>query len=116
MIKQTPGTLKSRLDRHPYFSFADEPFQELATFFQLLSDQTRLRILALLQEKEEMCVGGLCERLGQSQPTVSHHLALLCSASLVERRREGKHNFYRLKPDRFRELLNAADRTACDLG
>jgi ArsR family transcriptional regulator len=116
MIKQSPGTLKSRLSRHPYFSFSDDRIQELATFFQLLSDQTRLRILALLQENDELCVGGLCERLGQSQPTVSHHLSLLCSASLVDRRRDGKHNFYRLKPQRFRDLLQAADRTACTLG
>jgi ArsR family transcriptional regulator len=115
MIKQSNGTLKSRLEHHPIQSFADESYQELATFFQLLADQTRLRILALLQENDEMCVGSFCDRLGQSQPTISHHLALLCSAALLERRRDGKHNFYRLKPQRLRELMHAADQTACML-
>ena len=113
MIRQSNGTLKFRLNRHAFLSFVEEPIPELATFFQLLSDQTRLKILALLRENDELCVGGLCERLGQSQPTISHHLGLLCSAALIERRRAGKHNFYRLKTRRLRELLRAADRTAC---
>jgi len=50
-------------------------------------------------------VGDLCARVGQSQPAISHHLALLRVAALVEVERRGKHNFYRVKTDRFADLL-----------
>ena len=48
----------------------------------------------------------LCDLLAQSQPAVSHHLALLAVAGLIESRREGKHNFYHILPDRFETLLD----------
>ena len=41
-----------------------------------------------------------------SQPAVSHHLALLRVDGLIDCRRDGKHNFYRLLPDRFSELMH----------
>jgi ArsR family transcriptional regulator len=48
----------------------------------------------------------LCNLLGQSQPAVSHHLALLRVAGLIEPRRAGKHNYYRILPQRFQDLLD----------
>jgi ArsR family transcriptional regulator len=62
-----------------------------------LSDQTRLRIVALL-EKDELSVNELQEvtRLGQSR--ISTHLGLLADCALVKSRREGKRTFYRLNP------------------
>ncbi len=62
---------------------------------RVLSDATRLRIVALL-EKDELSVNELQEitRLGQSR--ISTHLGLLQDAGLVESRREGKRTFYRL--------------------
>jgi ArsR family transcriptional regulator len=51
-------------------------------------------------------VRALCDLLGQSQPAVSHHLALLRVAELIESRRDGKHNFYRVLPQRFEALLD----------
>jgi ArsR family transcriptional regulator len=50
-------------------------------------------------------VTDLCHRLGQSQPAVSHHLALLRVSGLIESRREVKHNFYCVRADHFAELL-----------
>ena len=47
----------------------------------------------------------LCHLLSQSQPAVSHHLALLRGAGLIEMRRDGKHNFYRIVPKRFEEFM-----------
>lgn len=82
--------------------------KDLVKVFKLLSDETRLRILLLLTRTEELHVRAFCETLRQSQPAVSHHLALLRAAELVELRREGKHNFYRLQPRRFQELLDVA--------
>jgi ArsR family transcriptional regulator len=79
--------------------------RELAQVFKLLSDETRLRILFYLAQRGELHVTDLCQRLGQSQPAVSHHLALLRVSGLIESRREGKHNFYSVRTDHFGELL-----------
>ena len=84
---------------------SDQIVRELAQVFKLLSDETRLRILLYLAQNEEMHVTQLCNRLGQSQPAVSHHLALLRVSGLIESRREGKHNFYSVRSDHFGELL-----------
>jgi DNA-binding transcriptional ArsR family regulator len=60
-----------------------------------VSDATRLQIIVELADGERH-VGALCELLGQSQPAVSHHLALLRHGSIITPRRQGKNNFYSL--------------------
>ena len=68
----------------------------MAELLKQVSDPTRLQVLMLLSEKERN-VTELCADLGtQSQPAVSHHLALLRHGRLIEPRRSGKHNFYAL--------------------
>jgi ArsR family transcriptional regulator len=84
---------------------SEQAVRELAQVFKLLSDETRLRILFYLAQNSELHVTDLCNRLGQSQPAVSHHLALLRVSGLIEARREGKHNFYSVRTDHFGELL-----------
>jgi ArsR family transcriptional regulator len=84
---------------------SEQAIRELAQVFKLLSDETRLRILFYLAQHTELHVTDLCQRLGQSQPAVSHHLALLRVSGLIESRREGKHNFYSVRTDHFGELL-----------
>lgn len=64
--------------------------------FGAFANPTRLRILNLLQEQKEICVCDLCEVLGEPQPKVSRHLAILRSTGLVEVRSEGKWKFYAL--------------------
>jgi ArsR family transcriptional regulator len=86
-------------------STSEQAIRELSNAFKLLSDETRLRILAYLAQNGELHVTDLCDRLGQSQPAVSHHLALLRVSGLIEPRREGKHNFYSVRADAFGELL-----------
>jgi len=80
--------------------------KDLVKVFKLLSDETRLRILFDLSRCDELHVRALCELLDQSQPAVSHHLALLRMAGLIECRREGKHNYYRVIPERLQALLD----------
>ena len=79
---------------------------DLVKLFKLLSDETRLRILYYLTQRDELHVRALCDLLNESQPAVSHHLALLRVAGLIERRREGKHNFYALQTHRFSQMLD----------
>ncbi|MFO0951106.1 MAG: metalloregulator ArsR/SmtB family transcription factor [Isosphaeraceae bacterium] len=77
--------------------------RRVADLLKQVSDPTRLQVLMLLSEKERN-VSELCADLGtQSQPAVSHHLALLRHGRLIEPRRSGKHNFYGLT-DAGREL------------
>jgi ArsR family transcriptional regulator len=80
--------------------------KDLVQVFKLLSDETRLRILLYLAQQDELHVTALCDMLGQSQPAVSHHLALLRVAGLIEPRREGKHNYYSIRAEHFRELMD----------
>lgn len=77
--------------------------RQAADLLKQVSDPTRLQVLMLLTERERN-VSELCADLGtQSQPAVSHHLALLRHGRLIEPRRAGKHNFYYLT-DAGREL------------
>jgi len=70
--------------------------RQAAMLLKQVSDPTRLQVLMLLSEQERN-VGSLCSDLGnQSQPAVSHHLALLRHGRLIEPRREGKNNVYSL--------------------
>jgi DNA-binding transcriptional ArsR family regulator len=69
--------------------------QRAAILLKQVSDPTRLQVVLMLSEGERH-VGALCEVLNQSQPAVSHHLALLRHGSIIAPRRQGKNNFYAL--------------------
>ena len=84
---------------------SDQLEKDLVQVFKLLSDETRLRVLMYLAREGELHVTALCDKLGQSQPAVSHHLALLRVAGLIEARRDGKHNFYSVRSKHFHRLM-----------
>lgn len=69
--------------------------KQLAQIFKALSDETRLRILALLNQGE-LCVCDLMAALDLPQSTVSRHLAYLRNAGLVDDERRGVWMFYRI--------------------
>lgn len=81
------------------------PLVDLVALFKLAADETRLRIFSLLVSHQELHVRALCQHLDQSQPAVSHHLGLMYDAGLIERRRAGKHNFYRVRMGKTAEAL-----------
>ena len=87
-------------------TLGDETSKNLVQLFRLLADETRLRILYYLLQTEELNVRTLCHLLRQSQPAVSHHLALMRVAGIIECRRDGKHNFYHLVPKRCQAYLD----------
>lgn len=85
------------------------------TAFRALADLTRLRIVRLVAAME-LAVGEIAQVLGQSQPRVSRHIAILCDAGLAERRREGSWIFLRAAGTatstvaaRLAQLLGAAE-------
>ena len=69
------------------------------TFFKMLSDNTRLRALLLIQKMEELCVCELTYALNLSQPKISRHLAQLRAHELVRTRRDGQWMYYRINPE-----------------
>jgi DNA-binding transcriptional ArsR family regulator len=72
-----------------------------AILLKQVSDPTRLQVISMLSEGERH-VGGLCDQFNLSQPAVSHHLALLRLGGIVDRRRQGKNNFYSLTDTGYR--------------
>jgi ArsR family transcriptional regulator, arsenate/arsenite/antimonite-responsive transcriptional repressor len=83
MIKMKQGTDKSGADAK----------------FRAFSDQTRLRILHLLQSGE-LCVNHLVQIIDVPQPTASRHLAYLRRAEMVVTRKDGQWIYYALAPAR----------------
>lgn len=71
---------------------------DLALIYKALSDETRLKILKLL-EKGELCVCDLVTAFNTSQPKISFHLAVLKEADLISDRKKGKWTYYSLKDD-----------------
>ena len=77
-----------------------------AALFHALSDETRLAVLALLQDGER-CVCELQEPLGAQQSRLSFHLKVLKDAGLVSDRREGRWAYYQLDRETMREAATA---------
>jgi len=69
--------------------------QRTSMLMKQVSDPTRLQVILMLAEGEQH-VGALSGELHQSQPAVSHHLALLRHGGIIAPRRQGKNNFYGL--------------------
>ncbi|MBP1753640.1 MAG: putative transcriptional regulator [Firmicutes bacterium] len=80
-----------------------EVYYQRALELRALSDPNRLIILDELKGGER-CACNILELLKISQPTLSHHMRILCEADLVKCRRDGKWMHYRLNNDKFAEL------------
>jgi ArsR family transcriptional regulator len=68
--------------------------ETISNIFKSLGDETRLRLLALLLEQDELCVCYLVDVLQLPQSTVSRHLSLLKRAGWLKDRREGVWIYY----------------------
>ncbi len=79
--------------------------ENVLTIFKALSEETRLRIIKLL-EHGELCVCDIVAALDMIQPKVSFHLAVLKDAGFIKDRKQGKWVHYRIDDsDMFRRLL-----------
>lgn len=67
--------------------------KKLAQMFKALCDENRIRILKLLQSGEK-CACVLLEDLQITQPTLSHHMKILCDSDIVVGRKDGKWTHY----------------------
>ena len=78
-------------------------YYQRALELKALADPNRLVILEQLKDGER-CACRLLEQLKISQPTLSHHMRILCEAGLVCCRRDGKWIYYRLNGSKFKDL------------
>ena len=82
----------------------EELLYELAEFFKIFGDSSRIRILSLLQQ-EKLCVGEISELLTLSPSAVSHQLRILRQARLVRYKKIGKEVFYELDDDHIEKIF-----------
>lgn len=85
----------------------ESSLRELAAFFDMLSDETRLKILSALSISP-MCVSDLAAMLDLNQTTLSHQLSKLRSLRIVDYRRQGKITFYHISNKAISEILLTA--------
>ena len=100
-LSADPETIRQIDEKMP----PEEELQDLAEFFKVFGDATRLKILSVLL-CSEMCVYDIATLLGMSQSAISHQLRILKQNKLVKSRREGKSIFYSLADDHVRTIIN----------
>lgn len=76
----------------------DEKLYDLAEFFKVFGDTTRIKILYVLM-RSEMCVCDIAALLGMTQSAISHQLRFLKQARIVKYRKDGKVVYYSLDDD-----------------
>ncbi len=83
----------------------EETLYDLAEFFKVFGDSTRIRILWALAESE-MCVCDIANLLNMTQSAISHQLRVLKQAALVKYRRDGKIVYYSLDDDHVKQIID----------
>ena len=84
---------------------SEEMMQDLAEFYKVFGDVTRIKILCTLFQSE-LCVCDLAEVTGMTQSAISHQLRVLKQMKLVKNRREGKIVYYSLADGHIQSILN----------
>lgn len=84
---------------------SEDTVRDLADFYKVFGDVTRIKILCALFQSES-CVCGLAEAVGMTQSAVSHQLRVLKQMKLVKNRREGKTVYYSLADSHIQTILN----------
>lgn len=101
-MKSTTSSQRAPLEARP----------EHVEAFAALAHQTRLELFFLLvRRREEVSAGELQEALEIPGPTLSHHLAALRRAGLIESRKEERYVYYTVKRDAVTDLVRLL--TAC---
>lgn len=79
--------------------------RRIALIFKALGDENRIRILKMLKGGEK-CACKLLDELNVTQPTLSHHMKILCDSGLIIGRKEGKWMHYSISPEGAKEVGN----------
>jgi ArsR family transcriptional regulator len=89
----------------PHSQTSEHHLHQLAALFQQLSDPMRLTVLVGLAEHGEMTAADLCELVHGERTDVSHHLATMRLAGLIQCRRSGHYNVYRIASANLADLV-----------
>ncbi len=85
----------------------DEEIYDLSELFKVLGDQTRTKILTVL-EIHELCVNDIASALNMTKSAVSHQLRILRQSRLIKSRRDGKEIIYSLDDNHVSQLFECA--------
>ncbi len=85
----------------------EETVYELADFFKIFGDSTRMSILFAI-EKQPLCVCDIAELLGMTKSAVSHQLKILRQSDLVKYRKSGKNVIYTLSDEHVKDIIDKA--------
>jgi DNA-binding transcriptional ArsR family regulator len=94
------------------FEFDDSLVEQTADRFKAMSHPIRLKIMALLEDKE-LSVQELVDSVGTSQSNISQHLLLMRNKDILLSRRDANQVFYRLGDCRIPDFIDLANTTFC---
>ena len=97
--------MEARIEPEPWST------HEIVRVLAALSDVNRYRIVELLADEGELSCGGIASALGLSASLISHHLSVLESACVVQRRKDGLCTLNRLRRDELASRLAALQRS-----
>ncbi|NLL80020.1 MAG: winged helix-turn-helix transcriptional regulator [Clostridiales bacterium] len=86
--------------------------KRMASIFKAFGDENRLRILQMLRDSER-CACSILDEMQITQPTLSHHMKILCDAGIVIGRKEGKWMHYSISENGFRNVMNYLGELSC---
>lgn len=76
----------------------DQDIKNITVVFKAFCDENRIKILRLLADGEK-CACKLLEDMNVTQPTLSHHMKILCDSGIVVGRKDGKWMYYSISAD-----------------
>lgn len=86
---------------------SEEMIKKAASFFKVVGDETRMKILCAISEGE-LCVNDIASAVGMTKSAVSHQLKLLKDEALIKPRRDGKNIFYSLDDQHVVDIIEIA--------
>ena len=93
---------------------SNKKLAEMAKVLKAISNYNRLKIVQILQVNGEMTVNEICENIERcDQSLISHHLAALKEAKILNSRREGRKIYYSSAKEEIKNLLNCIE-TCCN--
>jgi DNA-binding transcriptional ArsR family regulator len=104
----------SRLFNSYILMYDFKKMDEAAYLLKAMSNGTRLCVIALLSEQEELTVSQIGEQLQCEQSLLSHHLTDMRAKRLLNCRREGKNCYYSLKNKEIVNILNCIESCQCE--
>ena len=98
-----PEIIKEVKERLP----GEKEMTSVASFFKILGDNTRIKILYALKTRE-MCAGDIAVLLNMTKSAVSHQLSVMRNMHQAKSRREGKNIFYSLDDQHIVDIIEEA--------